>query len=316
VEHRNVSNFFTGMDRCIGTEPGVWLALTSISFDISVLEIFWTLGRGFKVVLQEEMTTAALKTPVHRDETPTDVSLDFGLFFFASDAMGETKERYRLLLDAARFADENGFSSVWTPERHFHSFGGIFPNPAITGAALATITKRIQIRAGSCVLPLHNAIRVAEEWAVVDNLSEGRIGLSFASGWHPDDFVLLPENYKERKQLMFEGIETVRALWRGESVEKLNGLGDKISVSIFPRPIQKEPPVWITSAGNSETFEAAGELGANILTNLLGNSVSELAEKLIVYRVAREKAGHKGKGIVTLMLHTFVEQSRFAAVKG
>ncbi len=54
VEHRNVSNFFTGMDARIGTSPGVWLAVTSLSFDISVLELFWTLARGFKVVLASE----------------------------------------------------------------------------------------------------------------------------------------------------------------------------------------------------------------------------------------------------------------------
>ncbi len=54
IEHRNVMNFFTGMDRIIGIEPGTWLALTSISFDISVLELFWTLARGYKVILHTE----------------------------------------------------------------------------------------------------------------------------------------------------------------------------------------------------------------------------------------------------------------------
>ena len=54
VEHRNVVNFFAGMDRIIGVEPGTWLAVTSISFDISVLELLWTLTRGFKVVIHAE----------------------------------------------------------------------------------------------------------------------------------------------------------------------------------------------------------------------------------------------------------------------
>ena len=81
------------------------------------------------------------------------------------------RDRYRLLLEGARFADRHGFAAVWTPERHFHAFGGLYPNPAVTGAALAAITERIGIRAGSVVLPLHNPIRVAEEWSVVDNLS-------------------------------------------------------------------------------------------------------------------------------------------------
>src|SRR5207253_2023838 len=62
VEHRNVVNFFAGMDERIGTEPGVWLAVTSVSFDISVLEIFWTLGRGFKVVLVTDQDRLATPT--------------------------------------------------------------------------------------------------------------------------------------------------------------------------------------------------------------------------------------------------------------
>lgn len=306
VEHRNVCNFFAGMDQRIGTQPGVWLAVTSISFDISVLEIFWTLGRGYKVVLQEELSSAALQHNSIQDEHQSNQPMDFGLFFFSSDASKETGNRYQLLLESTRFADENGFTSVWTPERHFHKFGGLFPNPAVTGAALAAITKHIQIRAGSCVLPLHHPIRVAEEWAVVDNLSNGRAGLSFAPGWHPDDFALRPENYLDRKQVLHKGIDTVKALWRGETVKTLNANGEENNVRIFPPPIQDEPPIWITTAGNIETFKTAGEMGANILTNLLGQSLDELTDKIIAYRASRKNAGHSGQGQVTLMLHTFV----------
>ena len=66
------------------------------------------------------------------------------------------QNKYRLLLEGARFADQNGFVAVWTPERHFHAFGGLFPNPAVTSAAIAAITEKIGIRAGSVVSPLHS----------------------------------------------------------------------------------------------------------------------------------------------------------------
>jgi natural product biosynthesis luciferase-like monooxygenase protein len=98
------------------------------------------------------------------------------------------------LLEGARFADQNGFVAVYTPERHFHAFGGPYPNPSVSGAAVAAVTKNISVRAGSCVLPLHHPARVAEEWAMIDNLTAGRVGLAIASGWQPDDFVLRPEN--------------------------------------------------------------------------------------------------------------------------
>ena len=304
IEHRNVANFFVGMDERLGTTPGVWLAVTSISFDISVLELFWTLGRGFKVVLQDEASKASL---MRRTAERNTRKLDFSLFYFAADA-GEKagSARYRLLLDGARFADTHGFEAIWTPERHFHAFGGLYPNPSLTSAAVATITQNVKLRAGSVVLPLHNPIRVAEEWSVVDNLSNGRVGLSFASGWHANDFVLMPENYEKRRELMFKGMDTIRRLWRGESITVKNGTGHEIEVRILPLPVQSDPQFWISAAGSMQTFEMAGEIGANLLTNMLGQSVKDLKERIAVYRAARKKAGFAGDGHVSLMLHTFV----------
>ena len=303
IEHRNVANFFVGMDERLGTTPGVWLAVTSISFDISVLELFWTLGRGFKVVLQDEASKASL---MRRTAERNTRKLDFSLFYFAADAGRSEHGRYRLLLDGARYADTHGFTAIWTPERHFHAFGGLYPNPSLTSAAVATITKNVQLRAGSVVLPLHNPIRIAEEWSVVDNLSNGRVGLSFASGWHANDFALAPENYENRKEFMFKGMETIKKLWRGESITVKNGTGQDIDVSILPRPVQAEPPFWVSAAGSKATFEMAGEMGANLLTNMLGQSVKDLKDRIESYRDARRKAGHAGEGHVSLMLHTFV----------
>ncbi len=304
VEHRNVLNFFAGMDDRIGREAGTWLAVTSISFDISVLELFWTLARGFRVVIQEEGDKSSLTkrtAPVRSGK-----GIDFSLFYFAADAGEVGQNRYRLLLEGARYADTHGFLAIWTPERHFHEFGGLYPNPALTSAAVATITERVLLRAGSVVLPLHNPIRVAEEWSVVDNLSNGRVGLSFASGWHANDFALMPENYAARKEITFKGIETIKKLWRGEAIPARSGNGADITVTILPRPIQADPPIWVTAAGNVETFRFAGESGANVLTNMLGQSVEDLESKLASYRAARREAGHAGGGHVTLMLHTFV----------
>jgi natural product biosynthesis luciferase-like monooxygenase protein/FkbM family methyltransferase len=307
ISHRNVVNFCTGIDKCFPLEEkGTWLAVTSISFDISVLELFWTLTRGFKVVIQSEIETTP-ETAELTKTISTNKKLDFSLFYFASEESGPPEERYRLLMEGAKFADEHGFTAVWTPERHFHEFGGLYSNPAITSAALATITKRVQLRAGSVVLPLHHPIRVAEEWAFVDNLSGGRIGVSFASGWHADDFVFAPENYSGRKQLMLKELETVRRLWRGDAVSFKGGAGNDVDVKIHPRPIQPELPFWITTAGHPDTFRAAGEAGANLLTHLLGQSIEELSEKIKIYRQAwRPQSGNSDKAHVTLMLHTFV----------
>ena len=102
------------------------------------------------------------------------------LFFFSADSADQPGGKYQMLLESAKFADDHGFVAVWTPERHFQRFGGLYGSPAVTGAALAVLTKHVSIRAGSVVLPLQNALRVAEEWAMIDNLSNGRVAIAAA----------------------------------------------------------------------------------------------------------------------------------------
>jgi len=212
---------------------------------------------------------------------PSDRPIDFSLFFFSDGGAKSPAESYELLLESARFADRHGFAAVWTPERHFQDFGGLFPNPAVLGAALAAATERLGIRAGSVVLPLHEPRRIAEEWAVVDRLSQGRVGISFASGWHPTDFALRPEGYADRRELMFQGIETVRGLWRGEL------------------------PVWVTCSTNPATWTRAGAMGAHALT--IVQPLPVLAEKIARYRAARAERGFDpDAGRVTVMVHAFV----------
>ncbi len=309
VEHRNVSNFFTGMDARIKHEPaGVWLAVTSLSFDISVLELFYSLARGFKLVLSSDENRALVSSG---QLAITDREMDFSLYYWGNDD-GAGPKKYQLLLEGAKFADKNGFCAVWTPERHFHAFGGPYPNPSVTGAAVAAVTENIGVRAGSCVAPLHHPARIAEEWAVIDNLTNGRAGMAIASGWQPDDFVLRPENTPpENKPAMFDAIDKVRKLWRGEAVEFPKKDGTSFAVVTQPRPVSKEMPVWVTTAGNPATWKEAGTYGANVLTHLLGQSIKEVEDKIKIYHHALREAGHDpADHTVTLMLHTYVGNDR------
>lgn len=238
--------------------------------------------------------------------------MEFGLFYFAN--ADDHRQGYELLLAGARFADRNGFSAVWTPERHFHEFGGIYPNPAVTGAAIAAVTEHVAIRAGSVVAPLHNPIRIAEEWSVVDNLSGGRAGIAFASGWHAGDFVFSPGRYHDRRTDNVAALEQVRRLWRGESVTVPDGVGNPVEIRTLPRPVQDELSVWLTTSGSIESFESAGRLGVNVLTHLLGQELADIEQKVKAYHAAWQHAGHAGRGHVSLMIHTYLGADR-AAVK-
>jgi natural product biosynthesis luciferase-like monooxygenase protein len=241
-------------------------------------------------------------------ELPVDRPLAFSLYYFASDEGGPaTARQRRLLLDSARFADTHGFAAVWAPERHFHAFGGLSPNPSVMAGAFAAVTERVRIRSGSVVVPLHHPARVAEEWSMVDVLSGGRVDLGLAAGWFPNDFVLAPAgDYERRSELVFERAEAVRRLWRGEPFEATNALGHAVSLTTMPRPVQRDLPIWITAAGNPDTFRRAGAAGYHVLTHLLGQSLEALGDKIRLYRQAWQQAGHAGQGQVSLMLHTYV----------
>ncbi|MFP1879960.1 amino acid adenylation domain-containing protein, partial [Lonsdalea quercina] len=230
----------------------------------------------------------------------------FSLFYFGGDSRDQ-RDKYALYLEAAQYADRHGFEAIWTPERHFHPVGGLYPNPSVLNAALATITQRISLRSGSVVLPLHHPVRVAEEWSMVDNLSHGRVGLAVASGWNPKDFVLAPDGYAARKQVMFDGVEMIKTLWRGETISLPDGAGKETDIHLYPEPIQAMLPIWVTAAGNPETFIQAGKAGTHLLTHLMGQQLDELAEHIALYRQARAEAGHDpDAGHVTLMVHTFI----------
>lgn len=155
--------------------------------------------------------------------------MNLGLLFAAGDDP-------RLLLDVAREADRRGIAALWLPELEG---SGLFPNPAVAASALAVATQRIALRAGGIGLPLHNPIRVAEEWSLVDNLSGGRAGIAFGPGDLRD-------------------VETVRRLWRGEAERVPDGEGRPIDIRILPQPIQRELPLWVTDG------RTAAALGANL----------------------------------------------------
>ncbi|HEV9037129.1 MAG TPA: MupA/Atu3671 family FMN-dependent luciferase-like monooxygenase, partial [Puia sp.] len=307
ITHKNVVNFFSAMNERLGdTVSGCMLAVTSASFDISVLELLWTLCRGMQVVLHPSDISL---TTLDRYVVEEKGTVDFSLFFFSSYHFDE-QDKYRLLLESVRYADRHGFKAVWTPERHFHEFGGLYPNPSVVSAALAMVTSKIELRSGSIVAPLHDPLRIAEEWAVADNLSNGRIGLSFASGWNPADFVLATTDYKDRQDTLYSQLDEVKKLWKGETVLRRNGLDREVEVRVFPAPVQRELPVWITSGGSEESFIRAGAAGANLLTHLLGQDITELARKISLYRQAlRENGHHENKAIVTLMLHAYIGES-------
>lgn len=248
--------------------------------------------------------------PKATSEKPVDQKIAFSFLFF-SDVRKDISDaqKYDFMRDITLFADREGFTSIYLPERHFYEFGSIYANSAVMAAYLIPQTKQIRFRTAGVSLPLHHPAEVVEWWAMNDILSGGRVDLGFGSGWNKPDFIYAPDNYENRREICSERIEMVKRLWRGEEISFPGPGGESCPIKVFPRPIQKELNVWLLVARNIEAFIHAGRQGYNIFTMLYGNNLEAMKKPIELYRQAREEAGlDPKKGIVSLMLHTLVHE--------
>ena len=224
------------------------------------------------------------------------------VMFFGSADTGTGPGRYHEIIRIAELADGLGFEAVWVPERHYHQFGGLFPAPAVLAGALALRTRSIGLRAGSVVAPRHDPVTIAEDWALVDALSGGRAGLSLATGWNRGDFANARCSFEDRREYTFGAVNTLRRLWRGESVKA----GDTEVPRIFPSPVQNEVPLWLTATSGPATFAEAGRRGCRVLTAYLQLDRPSLQRNVALYRQTLADSCPERAPHVTLMLHTCV----------
>ncbi|MEU5028003.1 non-ribosomal peptide synthetase/type I polyketide synthase [Streptomyces milbemycinicus] len=232
---------------------------------------------------------------------------DFSLYFFGDYPEDADRDKYGLIMAAAEFADRHGFHALWFPERHFNSFGALFPNPSVLAAALAARTSRVRLHAGSVVLPLHHPVRVAEEWSVVDNISGGRAGLCVASGWHATDFALAPQHFGRHREVMYEHLATLRQLWSGRPLATTAGDGEPVEIRLHPRPVQERLPLYVAVVGNPDSYRRAAAEDLGVVTNLMTQTVEQLAENIALYRRTRAEHGlDPAAGRVVVLVHTYL----------
>lgn len=306
VSRGNLEAFCTAMDRLVPRTPcDVWLAVSSLSFDISTLELLWSMSRGFRVRIGS--LAALCKAPPRQVPEDAGPLPALGLFYFGSTDDYAPPDHLALLQQTAQWGDRNGFDTLWTPERHFTAFGGFFSNPALTATHLAALTQRIAIRAGSAIGPLQHTVRLAEDWAAVSRLSGGRAGLSLASGWNPADFVLAHRPIAERTDTRFQQLCDLRTLWRGQPVPFHDPDGRYFEVRIPLAPLA-DIPLSMTVSNRPEQFEAAAEQGVDVLTHLLEQDIEQLARNIECYRRTWQALHGDGmpQGRIVLMLHAYV----------
>jgi natural product biosynthesis luciferase-like monooxygenase protein len=210
---------------------------------------------------------------------------------------GSAAEFMRRFLDFLVESEELGFDSVWANEHHFDPYGGIVPSTPILLAALAQRTQRVRLGTSVVVLPLHNPIQIAEQLAMVDILSGGRLEFGVGRGFVVADYEALGIPRAEAQARLLEGLDLVVQAWSAESASTFRGAFYQYEdLEIWPRPEQRpHPPVWFAVTQSPDNFALAGRRGFRLMT-VAYRGVEPLAELTRVYRDAWLAAGHPANG--------------------
>jgi natural product biosynthesis luciferase-like monooxygenase protein len=249
----------------------------------------------------------------------------YGLFYLPSSlpsTRAEGAERFRTIIDQVVCGEEIGFDSVWLAEHHFHAFAGMFSAPTVIGAAIAQRTEKIRVGTAVLLLPYHNPLRVAEDYATLDCLSHGRLEFGIGHGfvkWEALTFGIPLDDLRDRFK---ENLDVVLKCWSDPELNHQGRFYDYRKVQVWPRPLQDpHPAIWMAATTSVESFELSGRCGFHMMLIPFLNGVEELRQKMQAYFSAREAAGHDPSTARVLgVYHAYVgdsaNEARAAGARG
>lgn len=218
--------------------------------------------------------------------------MKFGMLHLFENPLGRTeKEIVDEQLDIMVRSEEYGFDSVWPAEHHFSEYG-YCASPAVSLAAVAARTKTIRLGTGVVVLPLNHPIRVAEDYAIIDLMSNGRVDLGVGRGYQPHEFQGYGVDQTSSREMFRESIEIVQKAWTEERFTYQGEFYQAHELRVRPKPLQKpHPPIWMASL-SPETFELCGRYGFNLMcAPVFGFDVNRGATQVEQYRQALREHG-------------------------
>lgn len=207
-------------------------------------------------------------------------------------------------------AEAAGFDSVWLGEHHNNPI--LHPAPLIGLAAIASRTRRVNLGTGVLLLPLYHPMTVAEEGAMVDMISGGRLILGIGAGYAPEEFAAFGTSLQERGSRMDEAAELLLRLWTEEKVTHRGRHFQVTDATVAPRPVQRpRPPIWF-GAWAGAAIRRAARLGD---AWFIGPSASlaEIAPSARTYHQACRENG-KGEGEIALFRYVFVAGTKRSAL--
>jgi alkanesulfonate monooxygenase SsuD/methylene tetrahydromethanopterin reductase-like flavin-dependent oxidoreductase (luciferase family) len=244
----------------------------------------------------------------------------FGIFIFGDNhpELGRSNQTYYdEVLTIGDWAEELGFDSFWLGEHHLYWYGTCASPPMLI-AALGQRTKRMRLGPAVAVLPFHNPLIVAEEYALADNLCGGRLDFAVGSGFSPVEFQTFGMTMEEAREKFWESFDVIHKAWTEEQFSHQGKHYRFENISLYMKPLQKPtPPIWI-AASSDETLTRAGQLGLPMMGIPFARSTSldDVKAKNDLYKSSYLRTGHKEPPQIMVALHVFLDHDETKAVNG
>jgi natural product biosynthesis luciferase-like monooxygenase protein len=220
-------------------------------------------------------------------------------------------QRYRDTIEQAVHAEALGFESVWPVEQHFNASLSIMPSPLLMLAAIAERTRTLRLGIAIILLPLSHPLRIAEEIATLDVISNGRVEFGIGRGGVPKHFKGFGIPIAENRERFVEEIEIIRQAWTTDRFSFHGRFFDFDHISVVPKPVQQPHPPIRVAANSEETFDHMGRLGIPIFAASQVNTFHRIKRFLSTYHAARETAGHpvSNPNDVAILMPLYVGES-------
>lgn len=226
---------------------------------------------------------------------------------------GTGPELYAHWLEQVDLAEQLGYGCVWLTEHHFGPYGGMLPDPQLFLAALSQRTSRIRLGIAVILMPLHNPMRVAEDVAMLDVLSNGRVDVGVGRGMAVTRWDAFGADEATSQQRLDEHLDLLCQALSGEDV-RWSGtfLRWETPVTVLPRPVQQpHPPIWVPATRHAELCREIGRRGYNLLTLPWYTPDFGVTRDIIQeYRAGQHEAGYpEGYGQIMAMYNTCVAET-------
>jgi len=246
--------------------------------------------------------------------------MKFGIFSlpaYVPEYDGTITNFFKRLLELLEHSEEAGFDSAWLNEHHFHAFGGMIPFPPVALAAIAARTSRIRLGTSIALLPLHNPIQLAEAYAMLDQISDGRLEFGVGSGYLKHDYDVMGVPWDEARDRLFESLQVILAAWQHQPFSCHARFFNYDDVSVWPTPVQQpHPPVWGSATRSASTFEWFGRHGFDLLTLMHLKPLDEQAQFVRIYRDAAAAAGRDPATVrVSTHFSVYCAENRAEAIR-